>query len=135
MNGSNMYLPLIDSLHTLLRDYPIQADLSSIKVDTASPRPVVLVQLADTELAAIARGLLEWHRTLADSRCVAARTSDGAIVQLGVCGHSDVDGTHVEVWGYAPYDEPLIGADLQPRERVSLPLEELAVWAVGLVGR
>jgi len=133
MNGSDKYLPLQEAFHALLRDYPIQADMASVKVDTTSQaRAVVLVQLAETELAAIARGLLEWHRTLAGARSVAVRTSDGDIVHLGVCGHSDEDGTHVEVWAYAPYDEQLIGADLRPGARVSLPFEELAVWAVGL---
>ena len=133
MNGSNLFLSLLDSLHALLRDFPIQADMVSIEVHATPPaRPEVLIQLAEADLAATARGLLEWHRTLAGARSVAVRTSDGDIVHLGVCGHSDEDGTHVEVWAYAPYDEQLIGADLRPGARVSLPFEELAVWAVGL---
>ena len=135
MTGSDKFLPPLESIHNLLRYYPIQADLASIKVDTTSGvRSRVMVQLAATDLTTIAAGLLEWHRTLADSAAVAARTSDGVTVHLGVCGINDEDGSDVDVWGCAPYDPKLIGADLQPGERVSLPFEELAVWAIG-VGR
>ncbi|MGH3876511.1 MAG: hypothetical protein ACRDSK_05670 [Actinophytocola sp.] len=136
MNSSANFLPLLDSLHTLLRDYPIHADMCSIEVNVeTSERPAVLVQLAETDLTTTARGLLEWQRTLAEGDIFASRTTDGMTLHLGVSGHLDTDNTLVEVWGEAPYDEPLIGAGLQPGERVSLPFEELAVWAVGLVGR
>ena len=136
MTTSETFLPLLDSLHTLLRDYPIQADMSSIEVNAeTSDRPAVLVQLAEADLTATARGLLEWQRTLAQSDLFASRTTDGTNLHLGVSGHLDTDNTLVEVWGETPYDEQQIGAGLQPGERVALPLEELAVWAVGLVGR
>ncbi len=134
MNNSDNFLPLLDSLHTLLRDYPIHADMVSIEVHATPPaRPEVLVQLAEADLAATARGLLEWHRTLARGHALAERTTDGTRLHLGVCGKLDTDHTPVEVWGEAPYDEQMIGAGLEPGERASLPLEELAVWAVGLV--
>jgi hypothetical protein len=136
MTGSDMFLPVLDSLHTLLRGYPIQALMCSIEVNAESPaRPTVLVQLAETDLAATARGLLEWQRTLADSQIVAARTTDGTTLHVGVSGQLDTDNLPVEVWGAAPFEERLIGAGLEPGERLSLPVEELAVWAVGLVGR
>jgi hypothetical protein len=133
MNGSDNFLPPLDSLHTLLRDYPIQAEMCSIEVNVeTSDRPAVLVQLAEADLAATARGLLEWQRTLAESQVFASRTVDGTTLHVGVSGQLDSDATLVEVWGAAPFDERLIGAGLEPGERVSLPLEELAVWAVGL---
>ena len=136
MTTSETFLPLLDSIHTLLRDYPIQADMSLIEVTVeTADRPAVLVQLAEADLAATARGLLEWQRTLAETHLFASRTTDGTTLHLGVSGQLDTDDTLVEVWGEARYDERQIGAGLQPGERVSLPLEELAVWAVGLVGR
>jgi hypothetical protein len=133
VNGSAKFLPLLESLHTLLRDYPIQAQMCSIDFDVEPPDgPEVLVQLAETELTATARGLLEWHRTLASSRILAKRTTDGATLHLEVCGQIDTDDTRVEVWGETPFDERLIGAGTQPGQQVPLSVEQLATWAAGL---
>lgn len=133
VNGSEKFLPLLESLHTLLRDYPIQAQMCSIDIDVESrDRPEVLVQLAETELPATARGLLEWHRTLANSQILAKRTTDDTTLHLEVCGQIDTDDTPVEVWGEIPFDELLIGAGLQPGHQVPLPIEQLATWAAGL---
>jgi hypothetical protein len=132
MNASDKFLPLLDSIHSLLRHYPVQAEVGSIRVVAeSSARQLVMVQLAAGELTTVAAGLVEWHRTLAAGRGVAARTSDGATVHLGVCGHIDEDGTDVEVWGCAPHDARLIGDDVMPGERTSVPFDVLAVWAIG----
>lgn len=132
MNGSDKFLPLLDSIRLLLRHYPMQAEMTAVwVVAEGSARQLVVVQLAAGELGRVAAGLVEWHRTLAAGRCVAARSSDGATVDLGVCGHIDEDGTDVEVWGCAPHDARHIGSDLLPGERASVPFEVLAVWAIG----
>jgi hypothetical protein len=132
MNTSDKVLPLLDSIHRLLQNYPIQAEITSVKVVADGPsRELVMVQLASGELGTVAAGIIEWHHTLAASHCVATRTSDGATVHLGVCGHIDEDGTDVEVWGSTPHDNRHIGSDLLPGERAAVPFEVLAVWALG----
>jgi hypothetical protein len=132
VNGSEKFLPLLDSIRLLLRHYPVQADIASVRVTAESgSRQVVVVQLAAGELGTVAAGVAEWHRTLAAGRCVAARSSDGATVDLGVCGHIDEDGTDVEVWGSTPHDARHIGSDLMPGETAAVPFEVLAVWAIG----
>jgi len=132
MNGSENFLPLLDSIRLLLRHYPVEAEMTSVRVVAESDsRQLVMVQLAAGTLGTVAAGIAEWHRTLAAGRCVAVRSSDGATVDLGVCGHIDEDGTDVEVWGSAPHDARHIGSDLMPGETASVPFEVLAVWAIG----
>ena len=132
MTGSTKFLPLLDSIRLLLRHYPVQTEVTSVRVVAESDsRQLVVVQLAAGELGTVAAGIAEWHRTLAAGRCVAVRSSDGATVDLGVCGHIDEDGTDVEVWGRTPHDARHIGSDLLPGERAAVPFEVLAVWAIG----
>lgn len=132
MNASDKFLPLLESIRSLLDNYPMHAEIAAVRVVADTPaRQLVMVQLVPGELATVAAGLVEWHYLLAAGRGVVARTSDGATVHLGVCGHIDEDGTDVEVWGSAPYDGRRIGADVLPGERASLPFEVLAVWALG----
>jgi hypothetical protein len=130
MNASDKFLPLLDSIRLLLRHYPIRAEITSVRVAADGPA-LVTVQLATAELGTVAAGIIEWYSTLAASRCLATRTSDGGTVHLGVCGHIDEDGTDVEVWGATPHDERHIGSDLLPGERASVPFEVLATWAIG----
>lgn len=130
---SHMFVPVLETLHALLRDFPIQAQMYSIEIDVESPdRPEVIVQLAETQLPATARGLLEWHRTLADSQILALRTLDGATLHLRVCGQIDTDDTPVAVIGETPFSERLLGNGLQPGQEVPLAFDELATWALGL---
>lgn len=128
MTTSDLFLPLLDSIHALLRDYPIQADIATVRV-VAGER--VVVQLAAGDLGAVAAGIVEWDRTLAAGRRTIERSTDGATVTLGLVGHVDEDGTDVEVYATTTYDARRLGTDLLPGETVAVPYEVLAVWAIG----
>jgi hypothetical protein len=128
MTTSETFLPLLDSIHTLLRDYPIQADMTTVRVVDGDR---VVVQLAAGDLGAVAAGIVEWDRTLAAGRRTIERSSDGATVTLGLVGHVDEDGTDVEVYGDTTYDARRLGTDLLPGETTAVPFEVLAVWAIG----
>jgi hypothetical protein len=132
VNASDKFLPQLDSIRSLLGNYPVRAEMTSVRVVAESDaRQLVVVQLASGELGTVAAGIAEWHQTLAASRCVVSRSSDGATVHLGACGHIDEDGTDVEVWGSTPHDARHIGSDLLPGEKAAVPFEVLAVWAIG----
>ena len=128
MTTSETFLTLLDSIRTLLRDYPIQADMTTVRVVDGER---VVVQLAAGDLGAVAAGIVEWDRTLAAGRRTIERSSDGATVTLGLVGHVDEDGTDVEVYGTTPYDARRLGTDLLPGEATAVPFEVFAVWAIG----
>ncbi len=128
MTTSETFLPLLDSIHALLRDYPIQADMTTVRVADGDR---VVVQLAAGDLGTVAAGIVEWDRTLAAGRRTIERSSDGATVTLGLVGHVDEDGTDVEVYATTPYDARRLGTDLLPGETTAVPFEVLAVWAIG----
>src|ERR1044072_1966865 len=128
MTTSETFLPLLDSIRVLLRDYPTQADIATVRV-VAGER--VVVQLAAGDLGSVAAGIVEWDRTLAAGHSTIERSSDGATVTLGLAGHVDEDGTDVEVYGTSPYDATRLGADQLPGETTAVPFDVLAVWAIG----
>jgi hypothetical protein len=128
MTTSETFLPLLDSIRVLFRHYPIQADMTTVRI-VAGER--VVVQLAAGDLGRVAAGIVEWDRTLAAGRRTIERSSDGASVTLGLVGHVDEDGTDVEVYGTTPYDALRLGTDLLPGETTAVPFEVLAVWAIG----
>lgn len=128
MTMSETFLPLLDSIRVLFRDYPIQADMTAVRVVDGER---VVVQLATGDLGAVAAGIVEWDRTLAAGRRTIERSTDGATVTLGLVGHVDEDGTDVEVYGTTPYDARRLGAELLPGEIIGVPFEVLAVWVIG----
>jgi hypothetical protein len=128
MTTSETFLPLLDSIRVLLRDYPVQAEMTAVRVVLGER---VVVQLATGGLGTVAAGIVEWGRTLAAGRHTIERSSDGATVTLGLVGHVDEDGTDVEVYGTTPYDARRLGAELLPGETTTVPFEVLAVWAIG----
>jgi hypothetical protein len=128
MTTSQTFLPLLDSIRVLLRDYPIHADMTTVRVVDGER---VVVQLATGDLGTVAAGIVEWDRTLAAGRHTVERSPDGATVTLGLAGHVDEDGTDVEVYGTTTHDARRLGTDLLPGETTTVPLEVLAVWAIG----
>jgi hypothetical protein len=128
MTTSQTFLPLLDSIRVLLRDYPIHADMTTVRVVDGER---IVVQLAAGDLGTVAAGMVEWDRTLAAGKHTIERSSDGATVTLGLAGHVDEDGTDVEVYGTTTYDARRLGTDLLPGETTAVPFEVLAVWAIG----
>lgn len=131
MSGSARFVDLLASLHTLLANYPIEADMSSVEVEIdAFGREAATVHLWPTRLAALAAGLVEWERTLASGTASVWRTRDGRRVHLTVQGRSDEGDIPVQVWGSARFHEHLFG-DLAPDERRPIDTALLALWALG----
>jgi hypothetical protein len=90
MNGSYRYLHPLESVHDLLRSYPMRAEMSSVNF-TSDPagRASVTVQLRDADPAVLAAGLVEWQRTLYPPEIWAWR-------------NAATDGVHIVVSGFGP---------------------------------
>lgn len=126
---SQRFVPLLKSIRTLLRDYPVRAEMDSVQVMTVFPwRMVVQVQLAaGSSLAVVSRGLVEWDRTLVAGQVKAERSPCGAILRLGIAGKNE-DDTAIEVWGVLAYDARHTGLLIDPGERIDLSVDQLAHW-------
>jgi hypothetical protein len=132
VNGSDKFLPLLEAMHVLFRDYPIQGEMTDIRLVTESGRGLVVVRLATGELPTVAAGMVEWYRTLAGPRGIAFRSTDGTTVYLGLVGRDDETDTDIEVRGRVAFDERhRVSLDLFAGEQKSLSLEMLALWAIG----
>jgi hypothetical protein len=133
MSGSGKFLGLLESLYTLLTNYPIQADISSVEVEIdAYGREVAAVHMWPTRLTTLASGLIEWERTLATPTASVWRTLDGHSVHLTIQGRSDEGDVPMRVWGATPFHEHLFG-DLAPGDRRPVDTSVLAVLALGRV--
>jgi hypothetical protein len=131
MSGSDRFVGLLASLHTLLANYPIEADMSSVEVEIdAFGREAATVHLWPTRLAILAAGLVEWERTLASGTASMWRTPDGHSVHLTLNGRSDEGDIPVQVWGSVPFHEHVFG-DLAPGDRRRIDTALLALWALG----
>lgn len=128
--ASARFVPLLEAIHELLRDYPIRSAIGSIRVlAEESSREVVMVNLAGgLSLATLSRAVIEWHQTL-DTATVAADRSDcGATLRLGLIGRSN--NIDVEVWGETPHDSDRTGLLIDPGRRTFLSVEGIAGWLV-----
>jgi hypothetical protein len=129
--GSTRFLPLLAAIHELLRDYPIRSAIGSIRVlADESWRELVVVNLASgLSLATLTRAVIEWRQTLGTPTIAAERSGCGATLRLGLLGHTN--DVKVEVWGEIPYDSGRTGLLIDPGERTSLSLDDIAGWLVG----
>jgi len=131
MSDSARFVDLLESLHTLLANYPVQSDIASIEVEVdAFGRDAAVVHLWPTTLATLAAGLVEWDRTLACATASVRRTSDGRSVHVTVSGRSDEGDVPVQVWGSTVFHEHLFGP-IQPGHRHPIDMSALRVWAIG----
>lgn len=129
--ASARFVPLLEAIHELLRDYPIRSAMGSIRIMAEeSYRQVVVVYLASgLSLATLTRAVIEWHKTLDTATVAAERSSCGATLRLGLIGRTDE--TNVEVWGEIPHDSARTGLLIDPGRRTFLSLDEIAGWLVG----
>lgn len=129
--ASARFLPLLEAIHELLRDYPIRSAMGSIRIlADESYRELVVVYLASgMSLTTLTRAVIEWHKTLDTATIAAERSSCGATLRLGLLGSTDE--TKVEVWGEIPYDSRRTGLLIDPGRRTFLSLNDIAHWLVG----
>jgi hypothetical protein len=132
VNGSDKFLPLLDAMHTLLRDYPIQGEMTEIRVVLAESPGRVVVRLATGDLPTVAAGMVEWYRTVVAPSGTVFRGTDGTTVHFGLVGRDEETGVDIEVRGRVAFDERYrVSLDLFPGEQKPLTLEMLALWAIG----
>lgn len=127
--ASEPFVPLLESIHELLRDLPVRAPMDSVQVVARQPWEILaVVQLAaGSSLGAVTRGLVEWNATLVDGQFLAERSACGGMLRLGLAGRTD-DDTTVEVWGVLTYASKHTGLLLDPGQRIHLTVSELAYW-------
>lgn len=128
--ASERFLPLVEAIYELLRDYPIRSEMGSVRIMAEeSWREVVVVDLASgLSLTALTRAVIEWHKTLDTAAIAAERSTCGATLRLGLIGRTN--DTNVEVWGEVPYDSQRTGLLIDPDQRTFVSVDDIAYWMV-----
>lgn len=130
-HGSRRYVEELEALHLMLRDYPMESEIASIRVAVdAAEVATIRVELAARRLPEVASGLIEWTRSLGRPVGSVWRSEDGQTARIRVRGIADESDTPVTAWaGPVPY-RLLIGVDVAVGGSALFDTDQLYLWAI-----